>query len=88
MGVLTELNVAFSRDGKEKDYVQHHLMRKAKLVSPFFSIDPGAEGVAYVCGDAKHMAQVCPSLGKYICLLQASCALIRAKKITTSYLQA
>ncbi|MFD0588996.1 assimilatory sulfite reductase (NADPH) flavoprotein subunit [Paenibacillus sp. GCM10027627] len=51
-GVLTKLNVAFSRDSKEKDYVQHHLLKHA--VEVYAWLQEGAH--VYVCGDEKHMA--------------------------------
>lgn len=57
-GALTELHVAFSREGKQKDYVQHQLLRQAQTVAYMLSATKDARGVVYVCGDAKHMAQV------------------------------
>ena len=57
-GALTELHVAFSREGKSKDYVQHQLLRQAQTVAYMLSDGEGARGVVYVCGDAKHMAAV------------------------------
>ena len=55
---MTELHVAFSREGKKKDYVQHQLAGQAHTVSTMLSDKEDACGVVYVCGDAKHMAQV------------------------------
>lgn len=52
-GSLTKLNVAFSRDQEEKDYVQHHLEKHAKDVYEW--LEEGAH--IYICGDEKHMAQ-------------------------------
>ena len=51
-GVLTRLDLAFSRDQDEKVYVQHRLIAQAKAVWSW--IEKGA--VIYVCGDAKSMA--------------------------------
>jgi len=52
-GVLTRLDVAWSRDQKEKIYVQHRLLEHAKEV--FDWLDLG--GAFYVCGDAARMAK-------------------------------
>ena len=51
-GILTRLNVAFSRDQKEKRYVQHCLREEAQEL--FRWIEDGAS--LYVCGDAEQMA--------------------------------
>ena len=52
-GVLTRLDVAFSRDQPEKIYVQHRLWeRRAEL---FAWLEDGAH--LYVCGDEKAMAK-------------------------------
>ncbi|MFF2090538.1 assimilatory sulfite reductase (NADPH) flavoprotein subunit [Paenibacillus sp. NPDC058174] len=51
-GVLTNLDVAFSRDTKEKVYVQHRMLEKAKELYQW--LEEGAH--VYVCGDEKHMA--------------------------------
>lgn len=52
-GTLTKLNVAFSRDQDQKDYVTHHLKRDENLI--WNLINEG--GHIYVCGDAKRMAR-------------------------------
>jgi sulfite reductase (NADPH) flavoprotein alpha-component len=52
-GVLTKLNVAFSRDQAEKIYVQHKLLAHSKEV--FAWIEQGA--TLYVCGDKHRMAK-------------------------------
>lgn len=52
-GLLTKLSVAFSRDQREKYYVQHKLKEQSKEVVKW--IDEGA--FIYVCGDMKHMAK-------------------------------
>ncbi len=52
-GVLTRMDVAFSRDSKEKVYVQHRILEKSK---DFYQwLKEGAR--VYVCGDEKHMAK-------------------------------
>jgi sulfite reductase (NADPH) flavoprotein alpha-component len=52
-GVLTRLDLAFSRDGAAKDYVQHHML--ADAASLYAWLEEGA--YFYVCGDAEHMAR-------------------------------
>lgn len=52
-GTLTKLNVAFSRDQAEKEYVTHQLKRDENQV--WNLIKEG--GHIYVCGDAKSMAR-------------------------------
>lgn len=52
-GVLNRLDLAFSRDRSEKDYVQHHILAHAEEL--FRWIEGGA--YLYVCGDANHMAR-------------------------------
>ncbi len=51
-GVLTQVDVAFSRDTDEKVYVQHRMLEKSQEL--FEWLEEGA--VIYVCGDEKHMA--------------------------------
>lgn len=52
-GVLTKLDVAFSRDQEEKIYVQHRMLEKSK---EFFQwLEDGA--AVYICGDEKRMAK-------------------------------
>lgn len=51
-GVLTKMDVAFSRDQAEKVYVQHRLQEHSKEL--FAWLEEGA--YIYICGDEKHMA--------------------------------
>ncbi len=51
-GILTRMDVAFSRDTDQKVYVQHRMLDKSKELYEW--IDGGA--AVYVCGDEKHMA--------------------------------
>lgn len=51
-GVLTRMDVAFSRDGAEKTYVQHRMRQQARDLYAW--LEEGAH--FYVCGDAEHMA--------------------------------
>jgi sulfite reductase (NADPH) flavoprotein alpha-component len=51
-GVLSRMNVAFSRDTDSKVYVQHRLKEQARHVYAW--LEEGAH--VYVCGDASHLA--------------------------------
>ena len=51
-GLLTRMDVAFSRDQGRKVYVQHRLLERARDV--FAWLEEGAH--VYVCGDATHLA--------------------------------
>jgi len=51
-GVLTKLDVAFSRDKEEKVYVQHKMQKHAAELYEW--LESGA--TFYVCGDKDHMA--------------------------------
>lgn len=51
-GVLSRMNVAFSRDHSTKTYVQHRLMEQARDVYAW--LEEGAH--IYVCGDGAHLA--------------------------------
>lgn len=52
-GLLTKMDVAFSRDQTEKIYVQDRIKENAKEV--FEWLERGAH--LYICGDANHMAK-------------------------------
>ncbi len=52
-GLVDKITLAFSRDQKEKIYVQHRLIENGKDV--FEWLEAGAH--FYVCGDATHMAK-------------------------------
>lgn len=52
-GLLTKLDLAFSRDQAEKVYVQHRLLENAAQVWQW--LEEGA--YLYVCGDAEYMAK-------------------------------
>ncbi|MEA2975882.1 MAG: sulfite reductase flavoprotein alpha-component [Alphaproteobacteria bacterium] len=52
-GVLTRMDVAFSRDTPEKVYVQHRIWEKRRDLIEW--LDKGA--YFYICGDAKAMAK-------------------------------
>jgi len=51
-GVLTRLDVAFSRDGMNKVYVQHRMLERARELYAW--LEEGAH--FYVCGDEKNMS--------------------------------
>lgn len=53
VGVLSKIDLAFSRDTDKKIYVQHRMLEKSKEVYEW--IQEGA--VVYVCGDEKRMAK-------------------------------
>ncbi|SDO58068.1 sulfite reductase (NADPH) flavoprotein alpha-component [Alkalicoccus daliensis] len=52
-GILTNMEVAFSRDQEEKVYVQHRLLEQGEEL--FQWLEDGAH--VYVCGDEKRMAK-------------------------------
>eukprot|EP01070_Trichotokara_eunicae_P009176 Trichotokara_eunicae@DN6003_c0_g1_i5.p1 len=51
-GVITDLKVAFSRDQKEKFYVQHHIDRDQALAYKRLVTE---DGYFYLCGSAKQV---------------------------------
>ncbi|MEL6991516.1 MAG: NADPH-dependent assimilatory sulfite reductase flavoprotein subunit, partial [Pseudomonadota bacterium] len=52
-GLLSRLDVAFSRDQAEKVYVQHRILEQGSELYKW--LQEGAH--FYVCGDANHMAK-------------------------------
>ncbi|WP_394212187.1 assimilatory sulfite reductase (NADPH) flavoprotein subunit [Enterovibrio calviensis] len=52
-GLLTKIDLAFSRDQAEKEYVQHKILEQAEAVWQW--LQEGA--YLYICGDATHMAK-------------------------------
>lgn len=77
-GAIDKLFVAFSREGSQKDYVQHHIEREPKLVAPLLREGPETQGILYICGDAKNMAKVSitfRSLGLCVALFLPGCAM-------------
>lgn len=52
-GVLTKMDVAFSRDTSEKVYVQHRLLENQKEFYQWLA----SGAYVYVCGDEKYMAK-------------------------------
>ncbi|MEI8608242.1 assimilatory sulfite reductase (NADPH) flavoprotein subunit [Enterovibrio sp. Hal110] len=52
-GLLTNIDLAFSRDQAEKEYVQHKILEQAAAVWQW--LQEGA--YLYICGDATHMAK-------------------------------
>eukprot|EP00164_Ancoracysta_twista_P001481 GFYU01001933.1.p1 GENE.GFYU01001933.1~~GFYU01001933.1.p1 ORF type:complete len:645 (-),score=228.47 GFYU01001933.1:109-2043(-) len=53
-GTLTDLQLAFSREGATKDYVQHRLMEQKEKI---WDLLANQQAFFYVCGDATHMAK-------------------------------
>jgi len=51
-GVLSRMDVAFSRDTEEKVYVQHRMLEQSRELYKW--LEEGAH--VYICGDEKHMA--------------------------------
>jgi hypothetical protein len=51
---ITHLDVCFSRDQKEKVYVQHRLRQRKQQI---WNLISNNNGYFYICGDAKYMAK-------------------------------
>lgn len=65
MGDKFEMHVAFSRENKEKVYVQNMMRDNADEINRLLTQKPGA--CFYVCGDASRMArEVNAALGEII----------------------
>jgi sulfite reductase (NADPH) flavoprotein alpha-component len=70
-GLLTRMDVAFSRDG-QKVYVQHRLREQADAL--FGWLEDGAH--LYVCGDAARLA---PDVHEALCAIVQSCGGLEAE---------
>lgn len=81
-GVLTKADVAFSRDQKEKHYVQHRMLDNGKEL--FDWLESGAH--FYVCGEAKRMAKDVDSALREIILKQGGVTPEKAEEYV-KYLQ-
>lgn len=53
-GVLSKLNTAFSRDQKDKIYVQHHMLEHSKEL---FDWIHNRDAVVYICGNKRTMGR-------------------------------
>eukprot|EP01053_Blabericola_migrator_P013069 Blabericola_migrator_1__13068@NODE_882_length_6175_cov_416_310249_g622_i0_p1_GENE_NODE_882_length_6175_cov_416_310249_g622_i0NODE_882_length_6175_cov_416_310249_g622_i0_p1_ORF_typecomplete_len1830_score366_94POR_N/PF01855_19/2_6e50FAD_binding_1/PF00667_20/4_6e48POR/PF01558_18/3_9e40Flavodoxin_1/PF00258_25/2_1e32PFOR_II/PF17147_4/1_1e23NAD_binding_1/PF00175_21/2_6e03NAD_binding_1/PF00175_21/1_8e15TPP_enzyme_C/PF02775_21/3_3e15Fer4_16/PF13484_6/2_6e13EKR/PF10371_9/5e11Fer4_21/PF14697_6/0_00096Fer4 len=51
-GIITELELAFSRDQKEKDYIQHHIVKNG---ANFYQRMVTEDGYFYLCGSARQV---------------------------------
>lgn len=81
-GVLAKADVAFSRDQKEKLYVQHRMLENGKELYDW--LEQGAH--FYVCGDAKRMAKDVDSALREIIQQQGGVTLEKAEEYI-KYLQ-
>ena len=72
-GSLTRLEVAFSREGKNKDYVQHHMAKDGVELWRLLS-QKDAPGYLYICGDGKYMAKDVNRVLHDIVMEQAGCS--------------
>lgn len=78
-GLLSHIDVAFSRDQAEKVYVQHRILQRSKEL--FRWLEAGAH--VYVCGDANHMAKDVESALLQVIQLEQRCT----PDIAREYLQ-
>ncbi|APY12554.1 sulfite reductase [NADPH] flavoprotein, alpha-component [Seonamhaeicola sp. S2-3] len=74
-GVLTKADVAFSRDQKQKQYVQHKMLENGKELYNW--LEKGAH--FYVCGDAQRMAKDVNTTLKEIIQQQGGLSLEKAE---------
>lgn len=75
-GILTKADVAFSRDLKQKDYVQHRMLENGKELYNW--LEKGAN--FYVCGDATKMAKDVDMALKQIIQQQGGVTLEKAEE--------
>ncbi|WP_454012265.1 hypothetical protein [Aquamicrobium terrae] len=68
-GLLSRMNVAFSRDSAAKVYVQHRMAEQARDIYAW--LEEGAN--IYVCGDGQHLAPDVHATLKQIVAQQAAC---------------
>ncbi|MGP2492376.1 assimilatory sulfite reductase (NADPH) flavoprotein subunit [Mesorhizobium sp. PUT5] len=68
-GLLSRMNVAFSRDSAAKVYVQHRMAEQARDIYAW--LEEGAN--IYVCGDGQHLAPDVHATLKQILAQQAAC---------------
>lgn len=72
-GSLTRLELAFSREGKNKDYVQHHMAQDGGELWQLLT-QKDAPGYLYICGDGKYMAKDVNRVLHDIVMEQAGCS--------------
>lgn len=68
-GLLSRMNVAFSRDGAAKVYVQHRMAEQARDIYAW--LEEGAN--IYVCGDGQHLAPDVHAALRQIVAWQGGC---------------
>jgi NADPH-ferrihemoprotein reductase len=83
-GVLSNLHLAFSREGTSKDYVQHHIEKRGEALWTLLS--QGA--YLYVCGDAKHMAREVQKALVQVVRVQKPCTGTKAEALVKEFTDA